>query len=107
MADCAAVTTSVKLPPKLSLTELSVGWFGLGWVGNGSDLFDFDRDVSQPDSDWSFLAVSSPIERLPGVITEHQAPLLTDNADKLIFMLTLSECGTANCKHLTRLVLNW
>jgi len=104
VADCAAVTTSVKLPPKLSLTELSVGWFGLGWVGNGSDLFDFDRDVSQPDSDWSFLAVSSPIERLPGVITEHQAPLLPDMKYN---MLNLSECGTAYRKHLTRIVLNW
>jgi len=36
----------------------------------------------------TFRQLVHPQNRLPGVIKEHQAPLLPDNAEKLIYMKT-------------------
>jgi len=38
--------------------------------------------ISEPDSDWSFLAVSSPVESVTMIVIT----VLPDNAEKLIFM---------------------
>jgi len=52
---------------------------------SGSGQTSTRNRISQPDDDWSFLAVFFALESVTW-ITEHQARLLPDNAEKLIFM---------------------
>jgi len=59
------------------LQYLELGIYRISGSGSGSGQNDTKNRISEPDSDWSFLAVSSPIESVTGrLCTKHDCSLI-------------------------------